>query len=258
MRLGLPEDTDNARGAADRPSTRYTASARRTRHRISKKLGRRSGLRGPENRASGRTMPPMDATPGQAPNPNAPGEATALLGRIARGDAAAADELLPLVYDQLRAIAGSYFRGQRPEHTLQPTALVHEAYLKLINAANQNWNSRAHFCAVAATAMRQILKNHAAARRAAKRGGPGAQRLPLDQVTTPSGRSIIDVIALDEVLTRLATLNARQARVIELWFFAGFTMEEIAELVGVSTRTVERDWRQARAWLSVELAEFDE
>lgn len=197
--------------------------------------------------------PPM----GPSRDADPPGEATVLLDRLGRGDAAAAEELLPLVYDQLRAMAGSYFRGQRADHTLQPTALVHEAYLKLVRASDQSWKSRGHFCAVAAMAMRQILKNHAAAKRAAKRGGAEAHRVPLDQVTTPSGETVVDVIALDEALTRLAELDERQSRVIELWFFGGLPMPQVGEVLGVSARTAERDWRRARAWLSVELAEFD-
>ena len=180
-----------------------------------------------------------------------------LLGRISAGDAGAAERLLPLVYDKLREIAGAYFRHQRRDHTLQPTALVHEAYLKLVRASSSNWKSEAHFCAVAATAMRQILQNHAAARRAAKRGGPDARRLPLDHVTTPAGRHALDIVALDDALTRLAAADERQARIVELWFFGGLTGEQVAEVLGVSQRTVERSWRQARAWLNAELTDSD-
>lgn len=199
----------------------------------------------------------MDFSGDAPPEADPGGDATTLLDRLGQGDEAAAEQLLPIVYDQLRAVAGSYFRGQRAEHTLQPTALVHEAYLKLVRASNQDWEGRGHFCAVAATAMRQILKNHAAAKRAAKRGGPDARQLPLDQITTPGGDSTIDAIAFDEALTRLAEYDARLARMIELWFFAGFTMEQVADVLDVSERTVRRDWRRARAWLSVELEEFD-
>lgn len=186
-------------------------------------------------------------------HPEDRGDATVLLGRLGNGDGAAADQLLPLVYGQLRALAGSYFRGQRPDHTLQPTALVHEAYLKLINASNTDWKSRAHFCAVAARAMRQILMNYAEAKRAAKRGG-GAERISLDAVSTPSGDHVLDIVALDDALTRLGEANERQARIVELRFFGDLDMSEVAEVLDVSQRTVERDWRTARAWLNVELA----
>ena len=182
-------------------------------------------------------------------------EATLLLQRLGSGDEAASEQLLPIVYEQLRRIAGSYFRNQRADHTLQPTALVHEAYLKLVRASNQDWKGQAHFCAVAATAMRQILQNHAAAKRAAKRGGPDAERVPLEQVTTPTGRRQIDVVALDDALPRLAEADERQARIVELWFLGGLKAEEVAEVLGVSQRTVERGWRQARAWLNAELTD---
>ena len=179
-------------------------------------------------------------------------DATRLLARVNAGDAAAADELLPVVYAQLRALAGSYFRNQAANNTLQPTALVHEAYLKLINVADRNWSDRVHFCAVAATAMRQILQDRARRRRTAKRGGD-ARRVPLSQVETPSGGSPIDLVALDDALERLKSLDARQARIVELRFFGGLTTEEVASVLHVSTRTVEQDWRRVRAWLSKEL-----
>lgn len=186
--------------------------------------------------------------------PDAVPDATALLRRLEAGDVSASESLLPLVYDQLRAIAGSYFRGQRSDHTLQPTALVHEAYLKLVRGEGDGWRSQTHFCAVAATAMRQVLANHAEARRAAKRGGD-ARRVPLGDVTTPSGEQRLDIVALDEALTLLREIDERQARVIELWFFGGLPVEQIAEVLEVSERTVERDWRRARAWLNSRLAE---
>ncbi len=180
-------------------------------------------------------------------------EATLLLVRINDGDSQAAADLLPLVYEQLRAIAGSQFRSEPANHTLQPTALVHEAYLKLVQGGD-NWEGRAHFCAVAATAMRQILSNHARGKRAAKRG---AQRVDLtvDNVMTPSGSSVLDLVALDEALTKLEAMNQRYGRLVELRFFGGLTVEEIAKLEGVSSRTVKRDWRSVRAWMSRELGE---
>lgn len=180
-------------------------------------------------------------------------EVTQLLARVHAGDAAAADKLLPIVYEQLRAIAGTYFRHQPADHTLQPTALVHEAYLKLIRVPDEKWQSRVHFCAVAATAMRQILHDRARRRRAAKRNA-GLQRTELDQVETPSGRSPIDIVALDDALERLAALDARQARIVELRFFGGLSTEEVAQLLQVSSRTIEKEWRRTRAWLNVELS----
>ena len=193
---------------------------------------------------------------GDGGRPTPEGDATLLLSRLERGEAEAAELLLPLVYQELRAVAGSYFRGQRADHTLQPTALVHEAYLKLIRSSGQGWSDSSHFCAVAATAMRQILQDHAAAKRALKRGGPDARRadLEVDQLTTPSGERSIDVVDLDDALGRLSELDARQARIIELWFFGGLAVDRVADVLGVSSRTVERDWRRARAWLNAELA----
>ena len=181
-------------------------------------------------------------------------DATQLLRRVNAGDAAAAENLLPLVYEQLRALAGSYFRGQPADHTLQPTALVHEAYLKLIHNPEGEWQNRAHFCAVAATAMRQILHDRARRRRAVKHGGE-ARRVPMgDQIEAPSAGSPVDLVALDDALERLSRLDARQARIVELRFFGGLTVEEVAHLLEVSTRTIEKEWRRVRAWLSRELS----
>ncbi|MCH8806129.1 MAG: sigma-70 family RNA polymerase sigma factor [Planctomycetes bacterium] len=183
----------------------------------------------------------------------AAGPATLLLTRVSDGDSAAVAELLPLVYDQLRAIAGGQFRGQRANHTLQPTALVHEAYLKLVGSGSP-WSSQAHFCAVAATAMRQILSNHARTKRASKRAGHLVD-LSVSGIETPSGARVLDLVALDDALTKLAALNQRYARMVELRFFGGLTVEGIAELEDVSPRTVKKDWRSARAWLRRELGE---
>lgn len=180
-------------------------------------------------------------------------DVTVLLHRVAIGDPAASDELLPIVYEDLRALAGSYFRGQRADHTLQPTALVHEAFLRLVKSPGADPKDRGHFFAIAATAMRQILKDHARAKSAAKRDGGGA-RVGLDQITTPSGQAAVDIVELDEALTRLAEVDARMASIVDLWFFGGMTTEEIAEMQGVSSRTVKRLWRQARAWLNSELS----
>ncbi len=192
--------------------------------------------------------------PGQVESPLGanPHDATLLLARAGAGNASAAAELLPLVYEQLRDMAGSYFRGQPADQTLQPTALVHEAYLKLVRVPDGNWESRVHFCAVAATAMRQILHDRARRRRAAKRGGD-AKRVPLEQMETPSGGHPVDMVALDDALEHLAALDARQARIVELRFFGGLTIEQVGDVLGVSHTTVENDWRVARAWLSREL-----
>lgn len=156
---------------------------------------------------------------------------------------------LPAVYAELRALAASYFRG-RGGHTLQPTALVHEAYLRLRKHEGAIVD-RAHFFAVAATAMRQILTDHARRHRAQKRGGADQERVTLSNVA--AFESPIDLVELDQLLSRLAALDERQARLVELRFFAGLTEEEAAELLGVSLRTVQKDWRKARAWLVAEL-----
>ncbi len=189
---------------------------------------------------------------GNEPIPPATAAATVLLTRVSEGDSAAAAELLPLVYEHLRAIAGGQFRGQRANHTLQPTALVHEAYIKLVGSGS-SWKNRAHFCAVAATAMRQILSNHARAKRAAKRAGHVVD-MSLTGIETPSGASAVDLVALDDALTRLTALNERYARMVELRFFGGLTVEEIAQIQGVSARTIKKNWRSVRAWLSRELS----
>ncbi len=195
-------------------------------------------------------MTPSDSDHGEH-GPSPAGAATLLLGRITDGDSSAAEELLPLVYDQLRSMAGGYFRGSGADHTLQPTALVHEAYIKLIHARS-GWNSRAHFCAIAATAMRQILMNHARAKRASKRDANRVE-LTVDQMATPSGASTLDLVALDSALSKLQELNPRHARIVELRFFGGLTAEEISHVIETSSRTVEREWRLIRAWLAREM-----
>lgn len=167
-----------------------------------------------------------------------------------------ASELFPLVYDQLKAIAESYFRRQPADHTLQPTAVVHEAYLRLVGQPDAKWNSRAHFLAVAAKAMRQILIDHARRRHAARRGGDHERRT-FSEALTPAPESPIDLLVLDDALTRLAHLSERMARVVELRYFGGLTVAEVAEVLAVSKRTVEGDWETARAWLARELNEGD-
>jgi RNA polymerase sigma factor (TIGR02999 family) len=177
-------------------------------------------------------------------------DVTRLLARWSRGEQEALDELLPLVYGELRRMAGRQLRAERQEHTLTPTALVHEAYLRLVGQRRTSWRSRAQFFAIAARLMRRVLVDHARARLADKRGG-GLVVVPLEQAGDPEAAAspLADVLAVDEALTRLAALDADQARLVELRFFGGLTVEEIAPLLGRSERTVKREWRLARAWL---------
>ncbi len=177
--------------------------------------------------------------PGGVPaSPNRPGE----------GSGRAIDELLPVVYEELRALAAVHLRGERPNHTLSPTALVHEAYLRLASASRTRWVSRAHFFAIAATVIRRILLKHGRRRRCAKRGG-GWQRVELRDDDLTFEIDGVDLIALDEALTKLGRIAPQKLRVVELRFFAGLGVDETAEVLSVSPRTVARDWRFARAWL---------
>jgi RNA polymerase sigma factor (TIGR02999 family) len=175
-------------------------------------------------------------------------KATALLLASASGDQQAREQMLPLIYDELRRLAASYLRRERPDHTLQPTALVHEAYMRLIDQRQVDWSNRAQFIGLAAVMMRRILVNHARDRIAAKRGG-SAERVPLTIVAEQIGAPEVDLLGLDEALDRLAALDGRKSRIVELKFFGGLTMDEIAATVGMSRATVERDWTFARAWL---------
>ena len=177
---------------------------------------------------------------------------TRLLLDWSKGDRAALDQLMPVVYDELRKIARSYLRGERPTHTLQPTALIHEAYVRLIAQNFPAWQSRTHFYGVAAELMRQILVDHARSHRAAKRGG-GDQKLALDEATIFSKERAADLVALDDALTALAALDQRKCRIIELRFFAGLSIEETAEVLGISVATVGREMRLAQAWLHREM-----
>jgi len=181
-----------------------------------------------------------------------PEEVTRLLDEMRAGDEAAADRLLPVVYDELRARARYYLRSGRPGDTLQPTALVHEAYLKLAGQPDE-WESRTHFYAVAAMAMRQIMIDHARYHAREKRGGDAA-RVTLADVAAPVSGPDVDALALAEALERLAALSERQARIVEMRYFAGLTVDEVAEALGVSRRTVEADWTFAKAWLKAELS----
>jgi len=185
---------------------------------------------------------------------SAPHSITLCLQRMRDGDPAAAGELLPLVYDELRAIAGQMMRAGRPGHTLQPTALVHEAWLKIDRAAGGGGElrDREHFLAVAATAMRQVLVNHARDRRAQKRGGD-VVRVPLDDHLDIVEKKAGNVVELDDVLQRLAASHPRAAKVVELRVFGGLTIEEAARAIGVADSTLSEEWRFARVWLAREL-----
>jgi RNA polymerase sigma-70 factor, ECF subfamily len=162
------------------------------------------------------------------------------------------NSLLPDVYQELRRLAANYLRRERPGHTLQPTALVHEAYIRLLKDKPDRWQNRAHFCAIAAHSMRQILIERARARGAQKRGG-ARQRITLDERLLPGGEQSIDLLALDEALERLAALDPEQARLVELRFFGGLTVEETAAAMDISPATVKRHWTIASAWLAREL-----
>ncbi len=176
----------------------------------------------------------------------------ALLAHSA-GDRTALDRVLPLVYDHLRSLARRELRRERPDHTLTPTALVHEAYLKLVQLDRVSWQGRAHFFGACATEMRRILISYARMRKAEKRGG-GSDHVPLENVVLATQTRPGEVVALDEALTRLEALSDRQARVVECRFFAGMGVEETAEALGISPATVKREWTAARAWLNRELS----
>jgi RNA polymerase sigma factor (TIGR02999 family) len=182
----------------------------------------------------------------------APTGVTQLLVDWSQGDQQALDKLMPLVYDELRRLARSYMRRERPGHTLQTTGLVHEAYIRLIDQ-KANWQSRAHFYGIAAQMMRRVLVDHANNQGRAKRGG-GAIKLSLDHYEFVAKLPEMDVVALDEVLGRLEKVDPQRARIVELRFFAGLSNEEASEVLGISTATVQRQWAGARAWLYHELS----
>ena len=181
-----------------------------------------------------------------------PGEVTNLLIELKNGNRDAESRLMPLVYGELRRLAGLYMRGERPGHTLQATALVHEAYLRLVGHEDVDWQNRAHFFGVAANLMRRILVDHARAKQAKKRGG-GDQKVSLDQAVLVRPEAPEQFLALDEALERLAKRDPRQARIVELRYFGGLSEEETAEVLQISVRTVKRDWSVARAWLYQQL-----
>jgi RNA polymerase sigma factor (TIGR02999 family) len=186
------------------------------------------------------------ATPGQ--------DVTGLLKAWGGGDPAALDQLLPIVYHELHRQAQRYLRRENPGHTLQTTALVHEAYLRLVDQRQAHWQNRAQFFGVAAQLMRRILVDYARQRQAAKRGGSAIQ-VPLEEGAVAAAESHVDLVMLDDALTRLAALDPQQARVVELRYFTGLGIEETAEALNISPATVKREWAMARAWLKRELGE---
>jgi RNA polymerase sigma-70 factor (ECF subfamily) len=181
-------------------------------------------------------------------------DVTAILSRVQGGDEKALDELLPLVYDELRVLAGNYMYRERPDHTLQPTALVHEAYLRLIDQDRAKLQNRAHFLAIAAKVMRRVLVDHARGKARKKRGGAQQEKVSLDGLADEPKVAPVDVVALDLALERLAAEDPRKAKVVELLYFGGMTAAEAADVLGINSRTVERDWRYSRAWLLREIS----
>ena len=178
---------------------------------------------------------------------------TELLVGYGRGDKEALDQLMPVVYDELRRQAARYLRREQAGHTLQTTALIHEAYVRLVDQRNVQWQNRAHFFGIAAQLMRRILVDHARTKKRAKRGGSDI-RVSLEEATVVVKGQDLDVVALDQALDRLAQIDEQQSRVVELRFFSGLTVEETAEVMGISAATVKRDWSMAKAWLHRELS----
>ena len=181
------------------------------------------------------------------------GEVTQLLNNMAKGDSGAAEKLLPLVYSELHRLAASYMRRERPDHTLQATALINEAYLRLTKEDGE-WNNREHFIGMAANVMRHVLVDYARSHKAQQRDG-GMKRVELKEDLAISPEKVEEVIALDEALTRLERLQPRQGKVVEMRYFGGLSVEQIASLLGVSERSVKRDWSLARIWLFRELGQ---
>jgi RNA polymerase sigma factor (TIGR02999 family) len=181
-------------------------------------------------------------------------EITELLLKWSGGDKGVLDELIPLVYPELRRLARGYMRREARDHTLQTSALINEAYLRLVNQNGVAWQDRAHFFAVAAQVMRRILVDHARSHRYAKRGA-GAPHVALDDVALPADKRAAEFVALDDALNSLAIVDERKSKIVELRFFGGLTVEEVAEVLKISPITVKREWRAAKAWLHLEIAE---
>jgi RNA polymerase sigma-70 factor (ECF subfamily) len=184
-------------------------------------------------------------------------EVTEILLEWNSGDPAASERLMPLVYDELRRLARAFVYRERPGSTMQPTALVHEAYLRIVDQTRVSWQNRAHFYGVAATMMRRVLIDNARAKASEKRGGTAA-RLSIEEIQVPLPVRAADLIALDESLERLSKVDPRKSRIVELRFFGGLTDEEVAEVVGISTRTVLRELKKAKLWLYDDLSDGDE
>jgi RNA polymerase sigma factor (TIGR02999 family) len=180
-------------------------------------------------------------------------ETTQALAELSRGDTSAAGKLLPAIYEELHILAKRFLRRERSDHTLNTTALVHEAYLRLVDQRDTQWQDRAHFHALASAAIRRVLMDHARRRRSIKRGGEWHKVTLDDNVALSRGPSV-DLLGLDEAMARLAQLDERQSRVVELRFFGGLSVDETAHVLGVSPRTVDADWHMARAWLRRELS----
>jgi RNA polymerase sigma factor (TIGR02999 family) len=199
---------------------------------------------------------PASSSPSESVGPEVTSEVTSLLAALSEGHTNAMDRLMPVIYDELWRLASAQLRRERGDHTLGATALVHEAYLRLVDQRAVNWQGRAHFFGIAAQAMRRILVDHARRRTADKRGLDRQVTLD-DALQGASGAASDEVLAVHEALDRLAQFDARQAQLIELRYFAGFTIEETAALLGISTATASRDWTVARAWLQRELGPHD-
>jgi RNA polymerase sigma factor (TIGR02999 family) len=186
--------------------------------------------------------------------PEAGGDVTRLLEQLRAGNPDVADQIVPLIYDELRRIAGAQMRRERPGHTLQATAVVNEAYMRLVGEQEVQWQNRAHFFAIAAITMRRVLLDYARQHHAGRRGGEGARKVDIDAELLVGHDRLEDVVAVDEVLTRLTEMDPEQGRIVELRFFAGLNVEETAEVLGISPRTVKREWRLAKAWLDRAMA----
>lgn len=184
------------------------------------------------------------------------GDITSIVSRLNDGDPKAPQELLPLVYEELHALANAYFVRERRDHTLQPTSLVHEAYVRLLDQTRVEWQGKAHFLAVAATAMKRVLIDHARKHNAIRRGGQ-LNCVTLSDLDIQTTNPTIDLIALDELLEELRKLDERQYRIVELRFFGGLTMEQVATVMSLSKTTIESEWRMARAWLSSKMSAGD-
>jgi RNA polymerase sigma-70 factor, ECF subfamily len=182
------------------------------------------------------------------------GSVTALLGQLRAGNSDVAGQVVPLIYDELRRIACAQMRRERAGHTLQPTAVVHEAYVRLAGPQDIQWQNRTHFFFIAARVMREVLLDYARQRRAEKRGGEGARKVELDAEILVGPNRIEDIVVMDEVLNRLSELDQLQGHIVELRFFAGLSIGETAEMMGISESTAKREWRLAKAWLHRELA----